>query len=106
MVFGLSAALLDACVLAVVSREDVYGYILTQNLKEVIEISESTLYPVLRRLQKEGCLTTYEKSFQGRNRRYYAITDFGREKLQFYLGEWNVYKDKVDKMLSGGYQHE
>lgn len=106
MVFGLSAALLDACVLAVVSREDVYGYILTQNIKEVIEISESTLYPVLRRLQKEGCLTTYEKSFQGRNRRYYAITDFGREKLQFYLGEWNVYKDKVDKMLSGGYQHE
>lgn len=102
MVFGLSAALLDACVLAVVSREDVYGYILTQNIKEVIEISESTLYPVLRRLQKEGCLTTYEKSFQGRNRRYYAITDFGREKLQFYLGEWNVYKDKVDKMLSGG----
>ncbi len=106
MVFGLSAALLDACVLAVVSREDVYGYILTQNIKEVIEISESTLYPVLRRLQKEGCLTTYEKSFQGRNRRYYAITDFGREKLQFYLGEWNVYKDKVDKMLSGGYQYE
>ena len=97
MVFGLSAALLDACVLAVVSREDVYGYILTQNIKEVIEISESTLYPVLRR---------YEKSFQGRNRRYYAITDFGREKLQFYLGEWNVYKDKVDKMLSGGYQYE
>ncbi len=106
MVFGLSAALLDACVLAVVSREDVYGYILTQNIKEVIEISESTLYPVLRRLQKEGCLTTYEKSFQGRNRRYYAITDFGREKLQFYLGEWNVYMDKVDKMLSGGYQYE
>lgn len=106
MAFGLSAALLDACVLAVVSREDVYGYILTQNIKEVIEISESTLYPVLRRLQKEGCLTTYEKSFQGRNRRYYAITAYGREKLQFYLGEWNVYKDKVDKMLSGGYQHE
>ncbi|MFQ8600627.1 MAG: PadR family transcriptional regulator [Oscillospiraceae bacterium] len=106
MAFGLSAALLDACVLAVVSREDVYGYILTQNIKEVIEISESTLYPVLRRLQKDGCLTTYEKSFQGRNRRYYAITEFGREKLQFYLGEWNVYKDKVDKMLSGGYQHE
>ena len=53
MVFPFSAALLDSCVLAIVERGDAYGYILTQKMKEKMEISESTLYPVLRRLQKD-----------------------------------------------------
>ena len=54
MIFQIGSALLDACVLSVLEREDMYGYILTQNVKEVVDISESTLYPVLRRLQKEA----------------------------------------------------
>ena len=57
MTFQLGSALLDACVLATLNREDTYGYVLTQSVKAVVEISESTLYPVLRRLQKEGWLT-------------------------------------------------
>ena len=102
MTFQLGAALLDACVLAVLSREDAYGYILTQKIKEVIDISESTLYPVLRRLQKESLLRTYDQPFQGRNRRYYAITDRGLDRLEEYLAEWTSYKGKVEHILIGG----
>ena len=101
MAFQLGAKLLDACVLAVLSREDTYGYILTQNVREIMTISESTLYPVLRRLQKDECLTTYDKSYQGRNRRYYKITERGMEKLNEYLKEWSEYKGNVDKVLFG-----
>lgn len=55
MVFQLGSALLDACVLAVLDSQDAYGYVLTQSVKQVMDISESTLYPVLRRLQRMGC---------------------------------------------------
>lgn len=102
LTFQLGSALLDACVLAVLSREDAYGYVLTQSVKEVVEISESTLYPVLRRLQKEGWLTTYDQPYSGRLRRYYAITPAGREALARYREEWNVYKKQVESMLFGG----
>ncbi|MCL2820485.1 MAG: PadR family transcriptional regulator [Oscillospiraceae bacterium] len=102
MSFQVGAALLDACVLAILIKEDAYGYVLTQNVKEILNVSESTLYPVLRRLQKEDYLTTYDMPFDGRNRRYYQITDKGREKLNEYLSEWDEYKKKVDKILSGG----
>ena len=85
MVFNTGAALLDAIVLAVVSRkmEGTYGYKITQDVRGAIEVSESTLYPVLRRLQKEDCLETYDLAIDGRNRRYYRITEKGL--LQFNL---------------------
>jgi len=102
MNFQVGAALLDACVLAILSREDAYGYVLTQNVKEILNVSESTLYPVLRRLQKENYLTAYDMPYDGRNRRYYQITASGKEKLNEYSEEWCDYKGKVDKILSGG----
>ena len=105
MTFQLGAPLLDACVLATLVSEDAYGYTLTQKVKEVIDISESTLYPVLRRLQKEDYLTTYDQPFQGRNRRYYKITETGRNQFQYYQGEWEDYKTRIDGLL-GGYEHE
>jgi len=101
MIFQLGTALLDACVLSILINNDTYGYILTQNVKKVISISESTLYPVLRRLQKEGNLETYDKSIQGRNRRYYKITDSGKEQLEEYKKEWIDYKEQVDKIIFG-----
>lgn len=106
MAIQLGGSLLDACVLAVVRREDAYGYRLTQEIREALEISESTLYPVLRRLQKEGCLETYDESFQGRNRRYYRITEEGKERYESFMIEWSEYKEKVDKVLKGGEQNE
>lgn len=101
MVFQLGAPLLDACVLAVLSKGDAYGYTLTQQVKEAIDISESTLYPVLRRLQKDGCLTTYDEPYQGRNRRYYKITEMGIERLHYFKKEWGNYKKAIDILLGG-----
>ncbi|MGE7673705.1 PadR family transcriptional regulator [Lysinibacillus sp. NPDC094403] len=102
MTFQLGSALLDACVLAIVDKEDAYGYSLTQQIQSVMDISESTLYPVLRRLQKANCLTTYDQPYQGRNRRYYQITEQGRVRLLELLKEWKKYKEKVDCVLLGG----
>ena len=66
MVFNTGAALLDAIVLAVVSKEKdgTYGYKITQDVRSVLDVSESTLYPVLRRLQKDECLETYDQAMQ------------------------------------------
>jgi PadR family transcriptional regulator PadR len=102
MGFQIGSALLDACVLSVLSKGDTYGYILTQTMKQVMDISESTLYPVLRRLQKENYLKTYDQPYQGRNRRYYAITDEGRSKYELYKKDWIAYKNQVDALLCGG----
>ncbi|MCR4990527.1 MAG: PadR family transcriptional regulator [Lachnospiraceae bacterium] len=101
MTYQLTAPLLDACVLGIVRKEDSYGYTLTQKARQVVDISESTLYPVLRRLQKSGYLTTYDAPYQGRNRRYYAITDSGRNILGFYEKEWNDYKDRITGLING-----
>ena len=106
MSFQVGAALLDACVLAILLREDAYGYVLTQNVKEILNVSESTLYPVLRRLQKENYLTTYDVPYDGRNRRYYQITDTGKVRLNEYQSQWGEYKEKVDKILVGGTVNE
>lgn len=103
MVFNTGSALLDAIVLAVVSKEPegTYGYKITQDVREVIEISESTLYPVLRRLQKEDCLEVYDMEYGGRNRRYYKITDTGRAQLRLYFAEWLSYSKKINCILGG-----
>lgn len=106
MTFQLGSALLDACVLAIVDKEDAYGYSLTQQIQSVMDISESTLYPVLRRLQKADCLTTYDQPYQGRNRRYYQITEQGRIRLLELLKEWQKYKEMVDCVLLGGKYNE
>jgi PadR family transcriptional regulator PadR len=106
MSFQLGSSLLDACVLAILAKEDAYGYSLTQNVREVMDISESTLYPVLRRLQKGEFLTTYDQPFQGRNRRYYRITPSGRSKYEELLDEWVDYKQKIDSVLLGGIHYE
>ena len=100
MVFPVSAALLDALVLSVVAKEDTYGYKITQEIREAMEMSESTLYPVLRRLLKSECLTTYDQEYLGRNRRYYQITEKGKEQLELYREEWLVYRDKINNIIS------
>ena len=101
MVFNTGAALLDAIVLSVVSKEKdgTYGYKITQDVRQVIEISESTLYPVLRRLQKDECLETYDIQFGGRNRRYYRITASGMAQLGLYRSEWKAYSNKINQLF-------
>lgn len=102
MAFITGSTLLDAIVLSVAAREGIYGYKITQDVRGVMEVSESTLYPVLRRLQKDGCLTTYDQAFAGRNRRYYKITPAGSQRLNETLAEWEEYKQKIDRVFYGG----
>lgn len=106
MIFNTGAALLDAVVLSVVSQEEMgtYGYKITQDVQSVIDVSESTLYPVLRRLLKDGCLETYDKEYQGRNRRYYKMTSSGLVQLNMYKQEWYEYTLKINKLFNGGSQ--
>lgn len=101
MIFNTGAALLDAIVLAIIEKEadGTYGYKITQDVRAVIEISESTLYPVLRRLQKDECLEVYDKEYGGRNRRYYQITERGRRQLSLYRQEWGSYIAKINAIL-------
>lgn len=106
MVFQLGSSLLDACVLAILHKEDTYGYRLTQEVKQVMDISESTLYPVLRRLMKEGYLETYDQQHMGRNRRYYRLTAAGKEKYHEYVKDWEEFSDKVSDILKGGIQND
>ena len=99
MAFAMSPQLLDGCVLAVLSHGDAYGYILTQQVKSRLDISESTLYPVLRRLQRDGMLKVYDRPYQGRNRRYYAITPVGRTLLSGYQEAWSEYRRQIETLL-------
>ena len=108
MVFNTGAALLDAIVLSVVARdrEGTYGYKITQEVRQAIEISESTLYPVLRRLQKDECLEAYDMECAGRTRRYYKVTEKGRIQLALYKSEWKKYSAKISEVFEGGFIYE
>lgn len=85
--------LLDICVLAILSRGPSYGYLIIGEVSKCIEISESTLYPILKRLEQSGSLRTYRQEHNGRTRKYYEITDTGRQKIQEFLGEWEEMKN-------------
>ena len=95
MSYPIASSLLDGIVLAVVERESTYGYRITQDVQKVLDISESTLYPVLRRLQKDGCLTTYDEAFAGRNRH-------GRACLRQHRIDWQNYRSGIDAIFFGG----
>lgn len=95
----IPTVLLDGTVLAALSKEDMYGYALTKIVQESLSVSESTLYPVLRRLKKEGYLETYDEPFEGRNRRYYSLTPIGNRHLEEIIDEWIVFRDSLDRLL-------
>ena len=97
--FPISAALLDAMVLSLVAREETYGYKITQDMQTAAKVSESTLYPVLRRLQKNGALETFDRAYMGRNRRYYRITALGTAMLRQYRIDWEEHKGQIDSIL-------
>lgn len=101
MPFPISAGLLEACVLGVLTEGDTYGYLLTQRLQTSVDLSESALYPVLRRLQKENYLDTYERLCDGRNRRYYKITESGKKRYYNYVSMWVEFRENLDKLIIG-----
>lgn len=84
----LKKGLLDTCVLSTLARGDSYGYQILKDLPDSLDISESTLYPILRRLENGACVTAYSVEHEGRLRKMYAITDIGRQQIQMFLADW------------------
>ena len=89
MYFPVSALLIEFMILSIVNREDSYGY----------EIKESTLYPILKKLEKAGYVTTYSAEYQGRKRKYYSITEAGKTQMAYLQGEWKSYRDTIDNII-------
>lgn len=84
----LKRGILDVCVLAAIRGEDSYGYKIIKDMKPYMEISESTLYPILRRLESAGMLTVYSQEYNGRLRKYYRITEAGLKRIDEFKSEW------------------
>jgi len=101
MAIQVSTEILEGSVLALLTKEDYYGYAITREVKKVFPISESTMYPILRRLKKEEWLSTYDEAYEGRNRRYYKITDHGLERLDKIRSNWQELKAATDAILEG-----
>lgn len=85
----LKRGLLDVCVLATIKNKDSYGYQIIKDMKPYVEISESTLYPILRRLEAAELLTVRTAEHNGRLRKYYHITPLGLERIEAFKEEWN-----------------
>ena len=84
----LKRGLLDVCVLAAIKSENSYGYKIIKDMKPYIELSESTLYTILKRLEAAKLLTVCTAEHGGRLRKYYHITDAGRERIEEFKEEW------------------
>lgn len=85
----LKRGLLEICILSALCRGDSYGYKIIKDLSPYIQISESTLYPILRRLEASQCLTVYTIEHNGRLRKFYSITNTGRAQIDSFLQSWN-----------------
>lgn len=85
----LKRGVLEICVLAALRREDAYGYKIIKDLSPFMDVSESTLYPILKRLEQGGCLTVYSVEHNGRLRKYYRLTAAGNARIEEFLSDWD-----------------
>ena len=98
---------LNLCVLVLLDKQDQYGYELVQKISNQIAISEGSVYPLLRRLTKEGYFTTYVKeSTEGPPRKYYSLTDSGRAYLHEQLVDWQHFSQGVNTLIKEGLSHD
>lgn len=95
----LKKGVVEVFVLGILLKENSYGYKIVNDLSEHYTISESTLYPILRRLESQGKLTTYNELFQGRNRKYYQITQKGKQHVRDFIKEWKDIKKVYELIL-------
>lgn len=99
--------ILELCVLVLLDKLDQYGYELVQKISKQIAISDGSVYPLLRRLSKEGYLTSYLKeSSEGPPRKYYKLTDDGRSFLHELLEDWKQFSNGVNKIIKEGVESE
>ena len=106
MYYPVSALLIEYLILAIVSKHDSYGYDISQTIKLIASIKESTLYPILKKLEKAGYVSTYTQEHQGRRRKYYHLTDSGEKHLVYLTKEWSVYKMTIDGIVEGRIRHD
>lgn len=97
----LKRGLLDVCVLSVLSRGESYGYKIITDLSLYIEVSESTLYPILKKLEQNRSVTTRTAEHNGRLRKYYMITDMGRQRIKEFLVDMEEFL-KVHEFIKRG----
>lgn len=92
----LKRGMLEVCVLAALKSEDSYGYKIIKDVRPFVEISESTLYPILKRLEAAGFITVNTVQHNGRLRKYYHLTQSGKTRIDIFIDEWqeimNIYK--------------
>jgi len=98
----LKKGIIETAVLAALVSTDSYGYKIIQDLSGIAEISESTLYPILKRLEQSGSLTTYNIQHGGRLRKYYSITYGGKARIRKFLDEWHEINAIYNYILSAG----
>ena len=89
----LKRGVLDVCVLAAIRYEDSYGYKIIKDLKPIVELSESTLYTILKRLEEDKMLVVKTTVFEGRLRKYYHITSKGLKRIEDFKDEWKEIMD-------------
>lgn len=99
----LKKGLLDVCVLAALRKEESYGYKIISDIAPYIEISESTLYPILKRLEGSGAVTTHSREYNGRLRKYYQITDKGLERIVEFIEDMKEF-ERIYQFIIGGKQ--
>lgn len=98
----LKKGVLGLCVLALLSRADSYAYEIASRLAHAVDMGEGTIYPLMRRMQAEGLVSTYlEESSSGPSRKYYRLTDAGRASLRSQLAEWRSFAAAVDGLVGG-----
>ena len=97
----LKKGLLDVCVLSVLRKEESYGYKIISDIAPYIEISESTLYPILKRLEATGAVTTRSREYNGRLRKYYRITEKGLERIREFIEDAKEFA-KIYRFIDNG----
>lgn len=98
---------LELCVLVLLDKQDRYGYELVKKISDQIEVSEGSVYPLLRRLTKEDYFTTYlQESSEGPSRKYYKLTDKGREYLHKLINQWQEFSVGVNQIIKEGVSDE
>ena len=97
----MKKGLLEVCVLSAIRDDESYGYKIISELEPYVKISESTLYPILRRLESGGAVTTHSQEYNGRLRKYFRITNKGREKIAEFVDDMEEFKKIIDFITLG-----
>lgn len=101
----LKKGLLEFCVLAVLNKSESYGYQIVKDISACVEISESTLYPILKRLETGSYLKTYSVEHNSRLRKYYQITDKGKDYIQEFIDDWPKVME-IYYFIKGAHENE